>query len=144
MVETRDAALAEAGDLLIPIGEGAIDPGHVVADLAELVRGATVRTSARTTSPCSSRWAWRSKTSWSRAPPSTRWHERDAPTSSSSAAGIVGCSAAYHLAAAGAGSVLLLDRADAPGPGSTGACAGGFRHQFTTGSTSRCRRRARR
>jgi sarcosine oxidase subunit beta len=47
-------------------------------------------------------------------------------------AGIVGCAAAYHLAAAGAGSVLLLDRADAPGRGSTGACAGGFRHQFTT------------
>jgi len=47
-------------------------------------------------------------------------------------AGIVGGSAAYHLAAAGAGSVLLVDRADAPGRGSTGACAGGFRHQFTT------------
>jgi sarcosine oxidase subunit beta len=47
-------------------------------------------------------------------------------------AGIVGCSAAYHLARAGAGEVVLLDRADAPGRGSTGACAGGFRHQFTT------------
>ena len=47
-------------------------------------------------------------------------------------AGIVGCSAAYHLAAAGAGDVLVLDRADGPGRGSTGACAGGFRQQFTT------------
>lgn len=47
-------------------------------------------------------------------------------------AGIVGCSAAYHLAAAGAGHVVLLERADAVGRGSTGACAGGFRHQFTT------------
>ncbi len=47
-------------------------------------------------------------------------------------AGIVGCSAAYHLAAAGAGRVLVLDREDAVGRGSTGACAGGFRHQFTT------------
>jgi glycine/D-amino acid oxidase-like deaminating enzyme len=47
-------------------------------------------------------------------------------------AGIVGCSIAYHLSRAGAGSVVLLDRADAPGRGSTGACAGGFRHQFTT------------
>jgi sarcosine oxidase subunit beta len=47
-------------------------------------------------------------------------------------AGIVGCAAAYHLAAAGAGRVVVLDREDAVGRGSTGACAGGFRHQFTT------------
>ena len=47
-------------------------------------------------------------------------------------AGIVGCSAAYHLAAAGAGNVLLLDREDGVGRGSTGACAGGFRQQFST------------
>jgi len=47
-------------------------------------------------------------------------------------AGIVGCSAAYHLAVAGAGSVLVLDREDAVGRGSTGACAGGFRQQFTS------------
>jgi sarcosine oxidase, subunit beta len=47
-------------------------------------------------------------------------------------AGIVGCSAAYHLAAAGAGTVLVLDREDAVGRGSTGACAGGFRQQFTS------------
>jgi sarcosine oxidase, subunit beta len=47
-------------------------------------------------------------------------------------AGIVGCAAAYHLAAAGAGSVLIVDREDAVGQGSTGACAGGFRHQFST------------
>jgi sarcosine oxidase subunit beta len=46
--------------------------------------------------------------------------------------GVVGASAAYHLAAAGAGSVLLLERADALGTGSTGACAGGFRHQFSS------------
>ena len=45
VVETRDAALAEAGELAIPIAEGAIDPGHVVADLAETVRGAAVRAS---------------------------------------------------------------------------------------------------
>jgi len=47
-------------------------------------------------------------------------------------AGIVGCSAAYHLAAAGAGAVLVVDREDAVGRGSTGACAGGFRQQFTS------------
>ncbi len=46
--------------------------------------------------------------------------------------GIVGCSAAYHLAAAGAGDVLLLERAGAVGTGSTGACAGGFRFQFSS------------
>ncbi len=44
--------------------------------------------------------------------------------------GVVGVSAAYHLAAAGAGSVVLVERADRLGTGSTGACAGGFRHQF--------------
>lgn len=47
-------------------------------------------------------------------------------------AGAVGASAAYHLAAAGAGDVLLLERADAVGTGSTGRCAGGFRHQFSS------------
>jgi sarcosine oxidase subunit beta len=46
--------------------------------------------------------------------------------------GIVGCAAAYELAAAGAGRVVLLERADGVGLGSTGACAGGFRQQFTT------------
>ncbi|MGZ8607009.1 MAG: ornithine cyclodeaminase family protein, partial [Actinomycetota bacterium] len=40
-------AMAEAGDLLLAIEEGAIGPGHVLADLAEVVRGATVRTSDR-------------------------------------------------------------------------------------------------
>jgi sarcosine oxidase subunit beta len=47
-------------------------------------------------------------------------------------AGIVGCSAAYHLAAAGAGRVVVLEGQDAVGRGSTGACAGGFRQQFTS------------
>jgi sarcosine oxidase subunit beta len=46
--------------------------------------------------------------------------------------GAVGASAAYHLAAAGAGSVLLLERSDSLGTGSTGRCAGGFRHQFSS------------
>jgi len=44
VVETRGVALAEAGDLLIPIAERAIGPEHIVADLAEVVRGAAVRT----------------------------------------------------------------------------------------------------
>ncbi|MFN2544709.1 MAG: NAD(P)/FAD-dependent oxidoreductase [Actinomycetota bacterium] len=46
--------------------------------------------------------------------------------------GAVGTSAAYHLAAAGAGSVLLLEREGTLGAGSTGRCAGGFRHQFSS------------
>ena len=45
MVETRDVALAEAGDLAIPIAEGAFAAGDVAADLAETVRGARVRRS---------------------------------------------------------------------------------------------------
>ena len=45
VVETRVAALLEAGDLLIPIAEGAIGPDHLVADLGELVGGAVVRRS---------------------------------------------------------------------------------------------------
>jgi glycine/D-amino acid oxidase-like deaminating enzyme len=47
-------------------------------------------------------------------------------------AGAVGCSIAYHLGAAGAGRVLVLERADAVGTGATGACAGGFRYQFSS------------
>jgi sarcosine oxidase, subunit beta len=46
--------------------------------------------------------------------------------------GVVGASAAYHLAAAGAGRVALLERADHLAAGSTGACAGGFRQQFSS------------
>ena len=47
-------------------------------------------------------------------------------------AGVVGASVAYHLAAAGAGRVLVLERADHVAAGSTGACAGGFRYQFSS------------
>ena len=45
VVETREVALAEAGDLLIPLGAGSIGPNHVVANLSEVVRGVTVRRS---------------------------------------------------------------------------------------------------
>jgi len=45
VVETREVALAEAGDLLIPLGAGSIGPDHVVADLSEVVHGVTVRRS---------------------------------------------------------------------------------------------------
>lgn len=43
VVETREAAFAEAGELAIPIGEGAFGRDHVIADLAEVMHGADVR-----------------------------------------------------------------------------------------------------
>lgn len=46
--------------------------------------------------------------------------------------GIVGTSIAYHLARLGAGAIVLLEREPLLGTGSTGLCAGGFRHQFST------------
>ena len=46
--------------------------------------------------------------------------------------GAIGVSIAYHLAAAGAGRVILLEREAALGTGSTGRCAGGFRVQFSS------------
>ncbi|MFD7094979.1 ornithine cyclodeaminase family protein [Streptomyces xanthophaeus] len=38
-VESRAAALREAGDLLVPEAEGAIGPGHITGTLADLVSG---------------------------------------------------------------------------------------------------------
>ena len=46
--------------------------------------------------------------------------------------GAMGASIAYHLAAAGVGRVVLLEREPSLGLGSTGRCAGGFRHQFSS------------
>lgn len=43
VVETREAAAAEAGDLALAMADGAIGPDHVLADLSEVVRGAAVR-----------------------------------------------------------------------------------------------------
>jgi ornithine cyclodeaminase len=40
VVDTRTGGLAEAGDVVQAIAEGAISEGHVVAELAELCRGA--------------------------------------------------------------------------------------------------------
>ncbi|HLJ59831.1 MAG TPA: FAD-binding oxidoreductase [bacterium] len=47
-------------------------------------------------------------------------------------AGVVGASVAYHLARRGCRNVLVLERRDRPGLGSTGKASGGFRGQFTT------------
>ncbi len=46
--------------------------------------------------------------------------------------GVVGLSIAYHLAKRGMTDVLVLEKESMVGMGSTGRCAGGFRHQFST------------
>ena len=46
--------------------------------------------------------------------------------------GVMGASAAYHLAAAGVGKVVLLEKEPYFGQGATGRCAGGVRYQFAT------------
>ena len=45
--------------------------------------------------------------------------------------GIIGASVAYHLAARGVKNVVVFEREDALGTGSTGKCAGGVRLQFS-------------
>lgn len=44
VVEHREPALAEAGELALALEQGAIGVDHIVADLSELVRGMAVRT----------------------------------------------------------------------------------------------------
>lgn len=46
--------------------------------------------------------------------------------------GVIGASVAYHLAAMGCTDVLVVDRGNTPGAGSTGKATGGFRCQFAT------------
>lgn len=46
--------------------------------------------------------------------------------------GVMGASAAYHLAARGVKDIVLLEREQFFGQGATGRCAGGVRHQFGT------------
>lgn len=46
--------------------------------------------------------------------------------------GVMGASAAYHLAARGMKNIVLLEKEEFFGSGATGRCAGGVRHQFST------------
>jgi sarcosine oxidase subunit beta len=46
--------------------------------------------------------------------------------------GVIGASIAYHLARLGLEDIVILDRAESPGAGSTGRATGGFRAQFAT------------
>ena len=39
MVDSRDAVLAEAGDLLIPLAQGVIEESHIHAELGQIVSG---------------------------------------------------------------------------------------------------------
>ena len=112
VVETREAAAAEAGDLALAASEGAIGAGHVVADLARARAPAPrVRTSP---SDITRLQVGRDRLRGPRRRASGR-----GPTGGGLSrppdvvvvgGGVVGASAAYHLAAAGAGRVLLLER----------------------------------
>ena len=46
--------------------------------------------------------------------------------------GVMGASAAYHLAKCGIKNILLLEKEEFFGTGATGRCAGGVRYQFST------------
>jgi sarcosine oxidase subunit beta len=46
--------------------------------------------------------------------------------------GVMGASAAYHLAKRGVKDVVLLEKEEFFGQGATGRCAGGVRYQFAT------------
>ncbi len=46
--------------------------------------------------------------------------------------GVIGASIAYHLAREGVTDVVILERSNGPGLGSTGKATGGFRAQFAT------------
>lgn len=46
--------------------------------------------------------------------------------------GVMGASAAYHLAKCGIRNIVLLEKEDFFGAGATGRCAGGVRYQFST------------
>lgn len=47
--------------------------------------------------------------------------------------GVMGASAAYHLAKRGVKNIVLLEKETHFGAGATGRCAGGVRYQFSTG-----------
>src|SRR5687767_5066571 len=46
--------------------------------------------------------------------------------------GVMGASAAYHLAKRGIKDIVLLEKEEFFGTGATGRCAGGVRYQFST------------
>ena len=65
VVDSRAAAMKEAGDILLAIEEGLIGSGHVHAELGEVAGGGKSGRRNRNRSRSSSRWGWPSKT-WCR------------------------------------------------------------------------------
>ena len=62
-VDSKEAALEEAGDLLIPIGEGVFSRDSIMAELSELVTAGRRRRAVGSSRLRSSRaWGWRSRT----------------------------------------------------------------------------------
>jgi hypothetical protein len=55
LADLREANLAEAGDILIPIQEGAVTEDHIYASLGEIVIGANYKTSCANGNPKSYR-----------------------------------------------------------------------------------------
>jgi sarcosine oxidase subunit beta len=61
--------------------------------------------------------------------------EMDSPTTADFViigGGVMGASAAYHLAKCGMKNIVLVEKEDFFGTGATGRCAGGVRYQFST------------
>jgi sarcosine oxidase subunit beta len=108
----------------------------VVADLAEVVQGADVRTSPDDITVFQSVGLAFEDLIVARAAVGAAKARTRTPDDHGGRRGgrrrRRGASTAYHLAAAGVEHVVLLERADSVATGSTGACAGGFRHQFSS------------
>ena len=122
------------GSCASPIGDGAFGRDHVLADLAQVVHGADVRTSPDDITVFKSVGLAfedldRGPCGGGRGQGHRMMETADVVVVGG---GVVGASTAYHLAAAGVEHVVLLERADSVATGSTGACAGGFRHQFSS------------
>jgi hypothetical protein len=128
VVETREAALAEAGELASGRQARSAQPWSPTSGGA--VQGATAPTEIR----FSSRWGWRS--GYDRG---TRLGGRGMSSTADARrrGGVVGASTAYHAARRVSG-VMLLERADAVATSHEGACAGGFAIGSPVGSTSNC------
>lgn len=74
VVDFKDQALQEAGDLQEALRTGAILAEAVDVELGDIIAGKKPVNSTNARSPCSSRWGWLSKTSRRRRlPTSERW-----------------------------------------------------------------------
>ena len=91
VVDDREGALAEGGDVVQAIASGAISDTDIAAELARLrARRRIPAARATTRSPCSSRSASRSRTSRRRRPSSPMTHRRPATGSLPSTSPVCG------------------------------------------------------